>query len=134
MFEVVLAAEECWNSRLVETVAWIHRNASHRVRAQPGKYLNTAKSDILIFRRCQPRSAGRRPFKLELRQQRTPDVCLEPVRRDPATGGEVKPDEWVYATIETLLPHATKRVAGDKGAARKLLHLLSRRPWNNSTC
>ena len=80
---MVSLAEQRWGARLVETAVWVHHNPlDNRVMISTGRYLNTSKSDLLIFRRTHYKrgSAKALNFPLELRHQRTPDVCLMPMR------------------------------------------------------
>jgi hypothetical protein len=61
------------------------------------RFVRKSKKTLLIFRRLQKKSLN----PLELRHQRTCDVCFD--FRDENVSN-YKPNEYVYKLIETLLP------------------------------
>jgi len=60
-------------------------------------FIRKSKKTLLMFRRLQKKSAN----PLELRHQRTCDVCFDFVENDVHN---YKPNEYIYKLIETLLP------------------------------
>jgi hypothetical protein len=60
-------------------------------------FIRKSKKTLLIFRRLQKKSLN----PLELRHQRTCDVCFD--FRDPEVQN-YKPNEYIYKMIETMLP------------------------------
>jgi hypothetical protein len=89
---------------------------------EKGSYLRKTKKTLLIFRRVSQKKAK---CTLELRHQRTCDVCFDWAIQDDSTAvnpeeGEkslinndgikrtdlFKPNEYIYKMIETMLPKA----------------------------
>jgi N6-adenosine-specific RNA methylase IME4 len=80
-----------WQFEYVENLVWVRKRVNNRLERKPYKYLCKSKITLLIFRK-----AG----EIELRHQRSPDVCFDFLKK-----GRQKPT-FVYEVIETLLPTA----------------------------
>ncbi len=61
-------------------------------------YIKKSHKTLLIFRRLLKKSAT----PLELRHQRTCDVCFD--FKDPKQDCNYKPNDFIYKMIETMLP------------------------------
>lgn len=98
-----------------------------------GKYLRKTKKTLLIFRRVSQKKAK---CTLELRHQRTCDVCfdwanvdqnntnpeeVDPINKDGIKRTDLfKPNEYMYKMIETMLP---KAMVTDQSSNIRLLEM-----------
>ncbi|XP_063932624.1 uncharacterized protein LOC135144525 [Zophobas morio] len=93
-----------WNFRYVENICWLMKTIDNKIHKEPAPYLLKSKLTCYIFRKIDR--------EIELRHQRNCDVVIDFVQ--PILGGSprtdyrkcYRPDHYLYATIETLLPDA----------------------------
>ena len=98
IWEVTLVCEKNWNFSLVEHAIWVKKTINDDFYSEKSKYINISKVNLLLFQN--------KSVKCSLRHQRTPDVHMAKMSCHPVTKKELKPLEYTYKLIETLLADA----------------------------
>ena len=130
------------NFYYVENLCWIKQKVNNTFYTQPSPYILTTHETLLMFRRGTPKKhlsvgvSGQIAWDpVEMRHQRTEDVCFDFVR--PLAGSqndEAKPDNFCYNMVERLLPHSVHEeiegaaVDGNGGEGTRLGKVKDTRP------
>jgi N6-adenosine-specific RNA methylase IME4 len=111
LYEIMTIAES-WNFHFVEHATWVMKNITNHFTLKKSEYFNISKCNLLLFRKVDAKGKYSR---LELRHQRTPDVHFDFIRyHSQFPKQELKPQDYAYTLIETLLPNATRHLNDDK--------------------
>lgn len=91
----------------VENMCWVKQNLNGTFKTEKGVFLSKSHLTLFIFKK--------NPKNMELRHQRNPDTVFD----------FVKPMEFVYHMIETLIPNGKfLELYGDRGKSRNGWHKI----------
>ena len=105
---VVKMIEKEWGFRYVEHATFGKKGINNHFKVKRGDLMNYTKENLLIFRKG---TAKKFVDRIELRHQRTSDTHINFIRyHEKFKRFEIKPREFAYRMIETMLPDATQEI------------------------
>ena len=114
LIDVVKMIEKEWGFCYVEHATWAKKEIRNHFKIKRGQIMNYSKENLLIFRKGKYGKDGKTKHftdRIELRHQRTSDTHVNFARyHSKYKKQELKPKEFAYRMIETMLPDATQEI------------------------